>query len=363
MRPNLILVLIICLLASVSNAQLPIPSNGVKDSKAEIIALKNVRIIVSSEKTIENGTLIIENGRITNVGALLTIPRGAVVIDMSNKTIVPAFIESYSNIGLPDPEKTPYSPRPQMESNKNGAFYWNESIQPEINAAELFKVDAKSAKTLQEMGFGIAITHVQNGIMRGTGAAVALGDISDSRAVVSNEVGSFFSLKKGTSRQTYPSSQMGSIALFRQAMYDAEWYGKHAKGAVNLSLEAINKARGGHLVFEVDEQLEALRVSKLAEEFNLEFTVIGSGNEYERIEKFKDKKIKFVIPIDFPEAYDVKDPFVSRQIPLGDLKHWELAPSNPFFLAKNEIPFAITAKGHSKASDFWKHLHTAMERG
>ncbi len=107
----------------------------------------------------------------------------------------------------------------------------------------------------------------------------------------------------------------------------------------------------------------ALRVSKLAEELNLQFTVIGAGNEYERINKFKDKKITFVIPIDFPEAYDVKDPFVSRQIPLSDLKHWELAPSNPYFLAKNEMEFAITSKGHQKASDFWKHLHLAIARG
>lgn len=363
MRTTSILAIIFTFLSVVSYAQLPVPTNGVKDSKAEIIALKNARIIVSSEKTIENGTLIIQKGRITHVGSLVIIPKGAVVIDMTNKTIVPAFIESYSNIGLPDPEKAAYNPRPQLESNKKGAYYWNESIQPEVNAAELFKVDAKSAKTLQEMGFGIAVTHVQNGIMRGTGAAIALGDIPDYRAVVSNEVGAFFSLKKGNSRQTYPSSQMGSIALFRQAMYDAQWYQDHTKGAVNLSLEALNKSRNGHLVFEVDDQLEALRVGKLAEEFGLEFTVIGAGNEYERIEKFKDKKLKFVIPINFPEAYDVKDPFVSRQIPLSDLKHWELAPSNPYFLAKNNIPFAITSKGHKKASDFWKHLHTAIERG
>ena len=357
------LIVVFTLFTLISYGQLPVPTNGVKDSKAEIIALKNARIIVSSEKIIENGTLIIQKGRITQVGALVTIPKGAVVIDMTNKTIVPAFIESYSNIGLPDPQKAPYNPRPQLESNKNGPFYWNESIQPEVNAAELFKMDAKSAKKMQEMGFGIAITHVQNGIMRGTGAAVALGNILDHRAVVSNEVGAFFSFKTGNSRQTYPSSQMGSIALFRQAMYDAEWYKNHAKGAVNLSLEAINKQKEGHLVFEVDDQLEALRVSKLADEFNVQFTVVGAGNEYERISKFKDKKIRFVIPIDFPEAYDVKDPFVSRQIPLSDLKHWELAPSNPYFLAKNEMEFAITSKGHQKASDFWKHLHLAIARG
>jgi imidazolonepropionase-like amidohydrolase len=352
----------LCFLSAFSFCQLPVPQNGVHPSSPAIVALKNARIVQNGEKTIENGTLVIENGRITQVGSLVTLPKGAVVMDMKGKTIVPAFIEGYSDIGLPDIKQTEWSPRPQIESSKEGAYYWNESIQPEMEAAAHFKVDAKASKKLQEMGYAVAVTHLQNGVMRGTGAAVALGDVSNRRALIKDNAGMFFSFKKGNSRQTYPSSQMGSIALFRQAVLDAQWYKNHGNSSVNLSLEAINKGLAGHLVFEVDDKLEVLRAQKLGKEFGLTFTMIGKGDEYEEMRNISPET-RLIIPLNFPEPYEVKDPFVSRQIPLSDLKKWELAPSNAYFLEKNGFDFAITTRGIKKADDFWKNLHLAMERG
>ena len=345
-------------------AQLPVPSNGVKESKPKTIVFKNAKIIVSADKTIEKGTIIIEDEKIVAVGTLLTTPKDAVVRDLKGKTIVPAFIETHSDIGLPEVKGGKWNPRPQLESKKDGPFYWNESIQPEVNAGEHFKSDAKSAKKLQEMGFGVAITHRQDGLMRGTGAAVALGDLGERDAVISSEVAAFFSLKKGSSKQSYPSSQMGSIALIRQAFYDAQYYKENrADLKANISLEAINNQLDMPLVFDVSDKLEVLRAQKIADEFNLNFTIIGGGDEYERINKFKDWKNPIVAPLDFPEAYEVTDPFVSRQIPLSDLKHWDLAPSNPYYLAKNNVKVILTSKNLKKASDFWNNLHRAMERG
>ncbi|PHR46093.1 MAG: amidohydrolase [Fluviicola sp.] len=365
MKLNYLLILsFVLLLSSTANSQLPIPENGLKPSTPSAVVFRNAKIIVSPEETIQKGSMVIQDGRITAVGMLVRIPKGAIVIDLEGRTIVPAFIESYSSVGVPEPNKAKWEPRPQLDSKKEGAFYWNESIKPEVNAAEHFKVDAKASKQLQEMGFGIAITHVPDGIMRGTGAAVALGDLDNRRAIIKSESGAFFSFEKGNSRQTYPSSQMGSIALFRQAMLDAQYYIENKDcNPKNLSLEAINNQLDRPLIFKVKDKLEIFRAQKIAEEFNLGFTIFGSGNEYERINELQNWKNKLIIPIDFPEAYDVQDPYVSRQIPMSDLKNWELAPSNPYLLRKHNIDFALSSKGHKKADEFWKHLHKAMERG
>ena len=345
-------------------SQLPVPENGVKTSVPEIYVFKNADIIVSPQETIHKGTLIVKNGRIEAVGKLIIVPKGAVVVDLEGRTIVPAFIETNSSIGLPKPSKPEWSPRPQLESAKEGAFYWNESIKPEIRAAESFKVDAKASKTLQEMGFGFAITHMPDGIMQGTGAVIALGELNQRKALVEIEAGAFYSFDKGVSRQSYPSSQMGSIALFRQAMVDAQYYSRNS-GCLpkNLSLEALNAQLDLPLIFQVEDKLEVLRAQKLGEEFGLNFTIFGAGDEYERIDALKNRKNFLIVPINFPDAYEVGDPYVSRQIPLGDLKHWELAPSNPYILKKNNIKFAISSFGHEKAADFWKHLYKAMESG
>ena len=348
-----------------SFAQIPVPSNGVKESEPTSYVLRNATIIVDAETTIQNGSLVITDDRVSAVGKLVRFPQGSVVIDMNDKVIVPSFIETYTSVGLPDPKKAEWNPRPQLESKKAGPYYWNESIKAEVSGSNHYESDKKASKLLQQMGFINAVTHVQDGIMRGTGPVVSLGDIDSRKAIVKTQGAAFFSFDKGTSRQTYPSSQMGAIALMRQALYDAQYYEENkASLPKNLSLEAINTQLNLPMIFNVEDKLEIFRARKIAEEFGINFTILGSGNEYERINELallKDQKL--IIPIDFPKAFDVGDPYVARQISLGELKEWELAPANPSFLVKKKITFAISSKGHKKPEDFWKHLHKAMEAG
>ncbi|PWH82938.1 amidohydrolase family protein [Brumimicrobium oceani] len=347
-----------------SFGQIPVPNNGMKKSEPSTYVLRNAKIIVSPEKIIKKGSLVIKDGKVISVGKLVRFPDGAIVMDMEGKTIVPSFIESYSSVGLPKAEVSKNAEDPQIETSKEGAYYWNESIHPEVNAANEFKVDKKASETLQKMGFSVAATHIDDGIARGNGALVALGDIPYKKAILKANGAAYFSLEKGVSRQTYPSSQMGVIALLRQALYDAEYYKNHEESiAANLSLAALNKQLSGPIIFSVNDKLEVLRVQKIAEEFGLEFVIVGGGNEFEQIHDFKDWKQPMILPINFSAAYDVGDPYISQQIPLGDLKEWELAPSNPYLLKKNNVQFAISSKGHTKAEDFWKHFHSVLERG
>lgn len=360
---NILLLGLVC--SKHASAQLPVPTNGVEDSEPSSYVLKNANIIVDAENTINKGSIVITDGRIEAVGKLVKHPDGSVVIDMKGKTIVPAFIETHSSIGLENPKRKEWTPRPQLESKKAGPYYWNESIKPEVRGSNHFESDKKASKQLQEMGFVVAATHIQDGIMRGTGPVVALGEVDSREAVIKSDGATFYSFDKGTSRQTYPSSQMGSIALFRQAMLDAEYYSNNKEcNPKNLSLEAINQNQDLPKIFEVEDKLEIFRARKIADEFGIKLTIIGSGNEYERLNELSELgDQKLIVPINFPDAYDVGDPYVARQISLGDLKEWELAPANPFFLAKMNVPFAITSKGHKKSADFWKNLHKAMESG
>jgi imidazolonepropionase-like amidohydrolase len=345
-------------------AQIPQPENGVKESVPSVIAIKNADIIVSPEKKISNGSMLIEKGRVTAVGKQILIPRDAVVYDYEGKTIVPAFIESYSNYGMPKPKAAEWSPRPQLNRKVDGPYYWNEAVKPEKGAAELFAKDGDKIKQYQKMGFGVAVTHQTDGVIRGTATAVLLSDVEYKKAVVKANCAGVFSFQKGVSRQSYPSSQMGSIALIRQALYDAKYYRENGDCTEeNLSLDALNSQLGLPLIFDLNDKLEILRAQKIATEFGLNFAFLGGGNEYERINELSDLATPLILPLKFPEAYDVKDPFVARHIPLSDLKHWEMAPANPAIVQNAGLPFMLTAKGHTKSVDFWKSLHKAMERG
>jgi imidazolonepropionase-like amidohydrolase len=340
------------------------PQNGVEDSKAQRYVLKNARIIVSPEKTIEKGTLIIEGDRIVDVGALIFSTGDAVEIDCDGLTIVPAFVELWTSIGLPKPVSGEYSSfRPQLNSSKKGAYYWNESIHPEVNAAGSYSPDAKAITDLHKMGVGFALTHIPDGIAQGTGTFVSLSPVKVHQHLLRDKAAQFFSFENGISRQTYPSSQMGSIALLKQAFHDLEWYTNAKPAERNFSLDELNNVRQLPAFMHTDDKWEILRAQKIADEFKLNMHYIGSGNEYAAVEALKKIKQTIVLPIHFPEAFDVKDPYIARQIPVSDLKHWELAPANPSILQSNGIKIALSSYGQKSPDAFWKNLRKAISHG
>lgn len=337
------------------------PQNGVLPSKPRIVAIKNADILVSPSQTIQNATLVIEDGRIAEVGKLVIVPKDALEIDGKGWTIVPAFIDLNSQIGMPELSKKPYTFRPQFNSTKDGSFYWNESIHPEFRAAENYTVKEKDIEKYRQMGFGVLLTHLNDGIAQGQGAVVnTQKDIYKS--LILSDAGAFYSFDKGVSRQTYPSSQMGSIALLRQAFLDAEWYGKTKNAPIDLSLEALNKKTTLHF-FHVETAIEIERALKVMNEFNRNTVILGEGDEYLYAKELNQSNARVVIPIDFPKAFEVKDPYVHRYIPLSALETWELAPYNAHFLNRWKVPFALTAQGCESADEFWKNIGKLVETG
>jgi hypothetical protein len=250
-----------------------------------------------------------------------------------------------------------------LESAKAGAYYWNDAVHPEVHADLLYSIDAKANNELKKYGFCSAITHINDGVFQGTGALVGLGNETVHQQILVAKAAQFVSFNKGVSRQTYPSSQMGSIALIRQVYYDARWYETADKSSVNFSLEELNQSKQLPSLFYTEDKWEIMRAAKIAKEFNITFSYVGSGNEYMALDELKNLGSTVILPLNFPAAYDVKDPYVNRQIPLGDLKHWELAPSNPYFLQENSIPFCFTTTGLKSSDDFWKNIRKAIERG
>lgn len=69
-------------------------------SPNEAFLFQNVRIIVGDGRVIENGSLEIRNGAITQVSdGNLMLENGAEAIDASGKTLIPALIDGHSHLG------------------------------------------------------------------------------------------------------------------------------------------------------------------------------------------------------------------------------------------------------------------------
>ncbi len=361
----LLSLLLTCSLSSIAQETFPI--NGVKDKDRAIHAFTGATVHVSADRTVENATLLVQEGKVMQVGTGITTPKGAVVHDVKGRHIYPSLIDAHSSYGLkqPEREKGVRGGGPQYEPKKSGAFAWNDALHPERDAAALFQPDDKKAETLRKLGFGGAVVSVHDGIVRGRAAFVLTGSGSANDNLVQGPVAAGLSFSKGTSTQDYPSSLMGSIALLRQTYLDGQWYANLTDKSKeqNLGLQAWNTDRRLTQVFEAGEPLMVLRADKVGDEFGQQFIFVGSGQEYQRIEALKGTNGSFIIPLRLPDALDVEDPYDAQVASLSDMLHWELAPTNPKALHKAGIPFALTLHGLEKEADFWPSIRKALEHG
>ena len=70
-----------------------------------------------------------------------------------------------------------------------------------------------------------------------------------------------------------------------------------------------------------------------------------------------------IIPLNFPDAYDVSNPQAANMVSLKKMKHWELAPTNPAVLFDNGIFIAFTSSKLKKKSQFLDKVKTAIKHG
>lgn len=354
------------------NAQETFYTNGVADKRANCYAFTNATIVQDASTTIANATLLIRDGKIVAVGENIVIPKDAVTLNCTGKFIYPSFIDIYSDYGIAIPQgtQTPFSfGIAQFNSNTKGAYGWNQALKPEVDGYKIFNTDESKAKQLREVGFGTVLTHQKDGIIRGTGTVVTLANSKENLVIVKDKASQHLSFAPGTSTQSYPSSLMGVIALLRQTYLDAAWYkSKPSSEGINISLQSFNSNQTLPQIIEPmprgnNEVWNVLRANRIAKEFGLQYIIKATGKEYQRINEIAATKSSMIVSLNFPLAQDIEDPNDARLISLADMKHWELAPSNPAVLEKAGINFALTAADVRDTKTFISNLRKSMDYG
>lgn len=343
-------------------AQTTFNVNGPVNPLMEYTAYTHATVYINPNTILNDATIIVKQGKIESVTANGAIPKNAVEVSLKGKTVYPSFIDLYSNYGvnMPQPIKNK-SHGEQFNSNKAGAYAWNEALKPEVNAAAYFNYNKNDADELRNKGVAVVLTGLQDGICRGTTSLVTTAQQEPHYSILNSSVTASFSFNKGTSTQPYPSSLMGSIALIRQTYFDAQWYNKQQKEK-NLSLEAFANLVKLPAIFDAGNKQNVLRAAAIAREFNANYIIKTNGDDYQRLQEIKQTNLPLIVPINFPKPYKINDAFDAELISTSDLKHWELAPANLYFLWKNGIKFCITSQG-CKEQEFLNNLRKAVTYG
>ena len=348
--------------------------NGVADKRDGTYAFTNATIVKDANTTLQNATMVIREGKIVAVGNGVAIPKEATVIDCKDKYIYPSFIDIYSDYGMPQQQRQAggggfnFNAPPQLFNSQKGAYGWNQALKADVEAHKLFAADEARAKSLREGGFGVVLTHNKDGIARGTGAVVSLGSERENLMILKEKATAHYSFSKGSSTQAYPSSMMGNIALLRQTYLDANWFKSNPSAeGVNITLKAWNDVQNLPQIFDPSDRLTDLwnlmRADRIGDEFGVQYIIKATGKEYQRIKDVAATKAPLIVGLSFPAAQDVEDPNDARLVSLADMKHWELAPSNPAAIEKAGIPFCLTPADTRDVRTFMTNLRKAMEYG
>ena len=371
--------------ATVATAFAQVSTNavdGLRSKTVRLIAYVNCTVVPEPGKEIKNATIIVRDDRIINVGTAISIPDAAHVRDLKGAWVYAGFIDPFVDKNGLDKgaqgrmDRTPRDGDDEGPSTppQKGAHHWNQAVHPETLVTDDLRIDDKSVEPWYELGYTTAGISVHDGIFSGNVAGIVLKPGSASEVTLHPNAAQRIDFRKGTSKTPYPSSLMGSIALIRQTLMDAEWYGQvigkqntpgTERPAYNISLDVLSTALNNKQPFIVRayDEHDVLRWKQIADECDISLIIRGSGLEFRRKESIAPFHPDFILPLDMPKVPDVSDPTDARQVSLVDLINWYWAPSNPAFMDSIGCRIAFTLDGMKDRSRMLAALRKLFDRG
>ncbi|PSL39652.1 imidazolonepropionase-like amidohydrolase [Labedella gwakjiensis] len=253
-------------------------------------AIVGGRVVPVSSEPIENGVVLVENGRITAVGTGLDVPEGWDVVDASGKVVLPGFIESHGHVGIHE------------EANGKAGDDTNEMTDP--NTAFVRAIDAVN---IEDEGFvdalsgGVTTVVVKPGsgnpIGGQTVAIKSWGGRTIDEQLVSNSVSVKSALGENPKRVygekgKTPSTRLGVASVIRQAFIDAQDYAEARAAAArdgkpfsrDLAKDTLVRVLDGELAWDqhVHRHDDIATALRLQDEFGYRL-VINHGTEGHKV--------------------------------------------------------------------------------
>ncbi|MCD4753181.1 MAG: amidohydrolase [Anaerolineaceae bacterium] len=317
-----------------------------------MFAITNAKIMTITNGTIESGSILIEDGKIKAIGADIAIPAETETIDATGKTITPGFVDAHCHTGIfGDGIGWEHSDGNEMTDPVTPHLRALDAVHPEdIAWPELVKAGVTTVNT----GPGSA------NIIGGTWVCVKTQPKPSIEEMVLLEPSGMKMALGENPRRTYgsqkkmPSTRMGNAAVLRNALIEGQnfmnKFEKYEKDLVeyeqkikngaedaaeptapdrNLKMEALVKVLRRELKARIhchraDDILTAIRI---AEEFNLDFTIEHATEGYKVAKILAEKQIPVI----------VGPAFLSR--PKFEMRG--MTPKNPGILAKAGVKVAI----------------------
>ena len=189
------------------------------------VVLKGGKLLTITHGVVENGTVVMQAGKITAAGAAsaVSIPSDAQVIDVTGMTIYPGLIDSETNLGLTEISS---------EAMTNDLVERSDEIMPHMHTAEAFHAESVLIPVARMNGItnavvapeGLDTLPGQDSFIQLAGASATEMLLIRDNAMPLNFTGDERRNKGGFEKQKFPATRMGLAAQLRQAFIDAQDY-------------------------------------------------------------------------------------------------------------------------------------------
>lgn len=301
-------------------------THSVSAQSSETYAIRNARIVTVTGPVIENGTVVISNGKIAAVGAGVSAPSGAKVIDAQGLSVYPGMIDADTEIGLTEIGSVAGSVDVSEIGDNNANIHVDVAIHPDSSHIAVTRVN----------GITTALTAPRGGLIAGQSAIIDLDGWTPREMVLKSPAamhinwpglgggrgfgGEFFGQQRSATELR--REQEKQIENLKKILRDAAAYGdaKDARAKdpalpkqnVDLKLDALIPVVRGQLPVVINVNLERDLKAAIAfvTEMKLKAIISGGIEAYKVADQLKAKNIPVIVgpvlrvPVHEDDPYD-----------------------------------------------------------
>jgi imidazolonepropionase-like amidohydrolase len=296
----------------------------------ERLAIRCGAIITMAGPVIRDGVLLVEAGKIKDLGEKVSVPEGWPVLEAHDYVVMPGLI----------------SPRSQVGISTNWRY---DTSEDEVAAPVVPELEVKHAVEPQDPLFeaarrlGITALQITPGNLNaigGRGVVLKTAGNAVDRMIIKDSSVMLFGLGRQAKRKDrMPSTRMGTAALIRQTLIKAKEYLAQKERAgqdgasspdTDLSLEGLIPVIRGDspAMFHCERKDDILTALRIADEFSLKAVITGGSEAHAVVDELKKQNVPVVLETLFRGGLNIEDAGFTED--------------NPAILSRAGVPVGFT---------------------
>jgi imidazolonepropionase-like amidohydrolase len=279
------------------------------------LAIRGARVVTVSGPVIEKGTVLVERGRITAVGADVTVPAWATVVDGTGKTLYPGLVDALTTLGLTEVQAV----QATVDTTEVG------DMNPQAHAWIALHPDSELIPVARANGITTVVSAPAGGLVSGQSALVRLTGTTPASMVVKApialhvvypsgrppaDVSRLFEepelktlaerVKEQEKNQKKALDRLASLLAEAKAHSAAEKDASRNAPETSLVLDALAPfARGeAPVVIRADHEKEIRASVRFAADNGLKLVIAGGLEAWRCIDVLKEKDVPVLLKIE-----------------------------------------------------------------